>query len=102
MSCSKGEWRFSYVRWCDTLRAEQQSGRTYPSSCCEPGLTLEVMPAENVEVIGRLIDAWNRRDLQAALEEMHPQCEVRPAEANADTPWPRRCGRRLPGLVRRI
>jgi ketosteroid isomerase-like protein len=54
------------------------------------------MPAESVEVISRLIDAsfafvttastaaptaWNQRDLQAALEEMHPQCQVRPAEA---------------------
>jgi ketosteroid isomerase-like protein len=28
-----------------------------------------------------LIDAWNRRDLHAALERMHPQCEVRPVEA---------------------
>lgn len=39
------------------------------------------MPHANVEIVGRLIDAWNQRDLQAALEEMHPRCEVRPAEA---------------------
>jgi ketosteroid isomerase-like protein len=39
------------------------------------------MSAENIEIVGRLIDAWNQRDLQAALEEMHPQCEVRPVEA---------------------
>jgi ketosteroid isomerase-like protein len=39
------------------------------------------MAPENVEIVSRLIDAWNRRDLQAALEEMHPDCEVRPIEA---------------------
>ena len=39
------------------------------------------MPPENIEIVRRLIDAWNERDLEAALEEMHPQCEVRPVEA---------------------
>jgi ketosteroid isomerase-like protein len=39
------------------------------------------MPPENVEIVRRLIDAWNERDLEAALKEMHSQCEVRPAEA---------------------
>jgi ketosteroid isomerase-like protein len=39
------------------------------------------MGEERFEIVERLIDAWNRRDLQAALERMHPQCEVRPAEA---------------------
>jgi ketosteroid isomerase-like protein len=38
------------------------------------------MPEENIEIVGRLIDAWGRRDLQAVLEEMHPQCEVRGIE----------------------
>jgi uncharacterized protein len=39
------------------------------------------MPPENIEIVGRLIDAWNQRDQQAALAEMHPQCEVRGVEA---------------------
>lgn len=39
------------------------------------------MPSENIDIVGRLIEAWNQRDLEAALEEMHPQCEVRPVEA---------------------
>jgi uncharacterized protein len=39
------------------------------------------MARENIEIVGRLIDAWNQRDLQAALKEMHPQCEVRGVEA---------------------
>ena len=39
------------------------------------------MAEENIEIVGRLIDAWNRRDLQAALEAMHPRCEVRGVEA---------------------
>jgi ketosteroid isomerase-like protein len=38
------------------------------------------MPDANIEIIGRLIDAWNQRDLQAALKAMHPQCEVRGVE----------------------
>jgi ketosteroid isomerase-like protein len=44
-------------------------------------LTLEPVPSENIEIASRLIDAWNKRDLQAALDLMHPQCEVRPVEA---------------------
>jgi ketosteroid isomerase-like protein len=39
------------------------------------------MTQANIEIVGRLIDAWNRRDLEAALEAMHPQCEVRGIEA---------------------
>jgi ketosteroid isomerase-like protein len=39
------------------------------------------MSRETFEIVDGLIDAWNRRDLHAALERMHPQCEVRPAEA---------------------
>lgn len=39
------------------------------------------MSHANIEIVGRLIDAWNQRDLQAALEAMHPHCEVRPVEA---------------------
>jgi ketosteroid isomerase-like protein len=38
------------------------------------------MPDPNIEIVGRAIDAWNQRDLQAALEVMHPQCEVRGVE----------------------
>jgi DNA-binding NarL/FixJ family response regulator len=40
------------------------------------------MPRSNIETVGRLIDAWNQRDLQAALKAMHPQCEVRGVEAS--------------------
>jgi limonene-1,2-epoxide hydrolase len=39
------------------------------------------MSQESFEIVDGLIDAWNRRDLDAALERMHPQCEVRPVEA---------------------
>jgi ketosteroid isomerase-like protein len=39
------------------------------------------MPQESFLIVDGLIDAWNRRDLHAALERMHPQCEVRPVEA---------------------
>jgi ketosteroid isomerase-like protein len=42
---------------------------------------LRAVPPETTDVVGRLIDAWNQRDLEAALEEMHPECEVRPVEA---------------------
>ena len=38
------------------------------------------MPHESLEVVDGLIDAWNRHDLRAALERMHPQCELRPVE----------------------
>jgi ketosteroid isomerase-like protein len=38
------------------------------------------MSHESGQIVGALIDAWNRRDLHAALELMHPQCEVRPVE----------------------
>jgi ketosteroid isomerase-like protein len=43
--------------------------------------TPDRMPQESFQIVDGLIDAWNRRDLQAALERMHPQCEVRPIEA---------------------
>jgi ketosteroid isomerase-like protein len=39
------------------------------------------MPEGSFQIVDGLIDAWNRRDLHAALERMHPQCEVRPVEA---------------------
>jgi ketosteroid isomerase-like protein len=39
------------------------------------------MPPGTIDIVGRLIDAWNQHDLEAALEEMHPKCEVRPAES---------------------
>jgi ketosteroid isomerase-like protein len=39
------------------------------------------MGEESFEIVEGLIDAWNRRDLHAALKRMHPQCEVRPVEA---------------------
>jgi ketosteroid isomerase-like protein len=39
------------------------------------------VPQESFQIVEGLIDAWNRRDLHAALERMHPQCEVRPVEA---------------------
>jgi ketosteroid isomerase-like protein len=42
---------------------------------------LPPMSQESVQIIDGLIDAWNRRDLQAALGLMHPLCEVRPVEA---------------------
>ena len=45
-----------------------------------PTLPLGAMPPTNIEIVGRLIDAWNQRDLQAALKAMHPQCEVRGVE----------------------
>jgi ketosteroid isomerase-like protein len=40
------------------------------------------MPPESVQIVDALIDAWNRRDLDAALERMHPDCEVWPVEAS--------------------
>jgi ketosteroid isomerase-like protein len=39
------------------------------------------MPPESIEIVLRLINAWSQRDLEAALAEMHPQCEIRPVEA---------------------
>jgi ketosteroid isomerase-like protein len=35
----------------------------------------------SVATVEALIDAWNRRDLQAVLERMHSDCEVLPAES---------------------
>jgi uncharacterized protein len=37
-------------------------------------------PQESLRIVDELIDAWNRRDLDAALERMHPECETRGAE----------------------
>jgi ketosteroid isomerase-like protein len=37
------------------------------------------MSQENVEVATRAIDAWNRCDLVAFLQEWHSDCEWRPA-----------------------
>jgi ketosteroid isomerase-like protein len=42
---------------------------------------LAVVASDNVEVVRELIDAWNRRDLEAALARLHPQCELRPVES---------------------
>jgi ketosteroid isomerase-like protein len=39
------------------------------------------MSNDIVHVVRRAIDAWNRRDLEAALELTHPQCENRSAQA---------------------
>ncbi len=36
------------------------------------------MSDENVETFKRGIDAYNRRDVEALLEELHPQAEWRP------------------------
>jgi ketosteroid isomerase-like protein len=36
---------------------------------------------ESVQVVEDLIDAWNRRDLAAALALLHPECELHPVEA---------------------
>jgi ketosteroid isomerase-like protein len=37
------------------------------------------MSQENVEIATRAIDAWNRCDLAAFLQEWHAECEWRPA-----------------------
>jgi ketosteroid isomerase-like protein len=34
------------------------------------------MSQENVEIVRRLIEAWNRRDLEGALQDLHPDAEV--------------------------
>jgi len=39
------------------------------------------MPHANIEIVDRLIAAWGRRDLESALDEMHPRCEIRGVEA---------------------
>jgi ketosteroid isomerase-like protein len=36
---------------------------------------------ENVQVVRRVIDAWNRRDLEAALKLTHPEAENRSVQA---------------------
>ncbi len=37
------------------------------------------MSQENVEMVGRGIEAWNRRDLGGFLDVWHPEAEWRPA-----------------------
>jgi hypothetical protein len=37
--------------------------------------------SDNAQVVRCVIDAWNRRDLSAALELTHPQCENRSVQA---------------------
>jgi ketosteroid isomerase-like protein len=37
--------------------------------------------SDDVQVVRRVIDAWNRRDLEAALELTHPKCETRSVQA---------------------
>jgi ketosteroid isomerase-like protein len=37
-------------------------------------------PQESLRIVDELIDAWNRRDLDAVLVHMHPECETRGAE----------------------
>ena len=36
------------------------------------------MSEENVEIVRRMMDAWSRRDLEAAIEMLHPEIEWRP------------------------
>jgi ketosteroid isomerase-like protein len=38
------------------------------------------VPDERIEIVRRLIGAWSRRDLEAVLQAMHPECEVRGIE----------------------
>ena len=35
------------------------------------------MSEENVEIVRRMMDAWSRRDLEAAIEMLHPEIEWR-------------------------
>jgi ketosteroid isomerase-like protein len=51
------------------IRSNAKKGRARPA---EP---------ERLQIVDELIDAWNRGDLRAVLERLHPQCEVRPIEA---------------------
>ena len=39
------------------------------------------MEDSNVRLVREFIDAWNRQDLEAILERMHPDCELLPAES---------------------
>jgi len=39
------------------------------------------MHQQSFQIVDELIEAWNRRDLEAALERMDPDCEARPLEA---------------------
>ncbi len=34
------------------------------------------MSQENVEIVRRVIEAWNRRDLDGALQDLHPDAEL--------------------------
>jgi len=46
------------------------------------------MAQENVEVVRSQIKAFNRRDLAAAVEHLHPDVEVYPAVVGLDTAGP--------------
>jgi ketosteroid isomerase-like protein len=47
----------------------------------KPRRNTSPVPNDDVDVVRRAIDAWNRRDLEAALELTHPQCESRSVQA---------------------
>lgn len=49
--------------------------RTEPGQAIQtPGRdTLRAMPQENVEIVGRSIEAYNRGDLDAFLADLHPR-----------------------------
>jgi ketosteroid isomerase-like protein len=34
------------------------------------------MSEENIEIVARLVDAWNQADVEAMLAFFHPECEV--------------------------
>jgi ketosteroid isomerase-like protein len=58
---------------------------TWPLSLCQSGeLTREILEAmshENLETFKRGLDAYNRRDIDALLEELDPEVEWHPALA---------------------
>ena len=43
------------------------------------------MSRENVEVVRRLLDAFQRRDFETAVRYAHPEVEIHPALETADT-----------------
>src|SRR4051812_12275813 len=52
-----------------------------PRFACRPSPpvlrdTARAMSQENVEIVRRTIEAWNRRDLDGALQNLHPDAEV--------------------------
>jgi ketosteroid isomerase-like protein len=40
-----------------------------------------LVAGDSVQLVEELIGAWNRRDLRAALERLHPECELHPVES---------------------